>query len=166
MAERSRLGDLLLDMRLVDQETLQAALQEQRTTHKRLATILAERRVLDEERLTKAVAARLGLESVALSSHKVHERVLGLIPYAVAKRYGLLPIAVKRTQQAEVLYLVMVDPLNTEALGEVQRLTGRQVRVLMASATELDQCIDRHYLAQAQAPARTPLPRPVQASTP
>ena len=55
MAERSRLGDLLLDMRLVDQETLQAALQEQRTTHKRLATILAERRVLDEERLTKAV---------------------------------------------------------------------------------------------------------------
>lgn len=171
--ERSRLGELLLDMRLIDEDTLQAALADQRAQGKRLPSVLAQRGVIDEERLTKAVAARLGLEAVSVSSHKIHERVLALIPYAVSKKYGLLPIAIKRTQQAEVLYLIMIDPLNAEALGEVQRITGRQVRVLMCSATELDQAIDTQYkglearLAAARPPrpaSLRPTPAPLQAT--
>jgi len=163
--ERSRLGDLLVDMRLVDEETLQAALAEQKQSQARLPTILAQRRVLDEERLTKAVAARLGLEAVSVASHKIHERVLALVPHALAKRFGLLPIAIKRTQQAEVLYLVMMDPLNTEALGEVQRITGRQVRVLMASATELDQCIEAQYAGLEAKLAASGSSRPARSAT-
>ncbi|CAN0586370.1 unnamed protein product, partial [Laminaria digitata] len=131
----------------------------------RLPTILAQRRVLDEERLTKAVAARLGLEAVSVASHKIHERVLALVPHALAKKFGLLPIAIKRTQQAEVLYLVMMDPLNTEALGEVQRITGRQVRVLMASATELDQCIEAQYAGLEAKLAASGSSRPARSAT-
>ncbi len=169
--ERSRLGELLLDMRLIDEETLRAALVDQQAQGKRLPVVLAQRGVLDEERLTKAVAARLGLEAVSVSAHKIHERVLALIPYAVSKKYGLLPIAIKRTQQAEVLYLIMIDPLNAEALGEVQRITGRQVRVLMCSATELDQAIDTQYkgLEARLAASRPPRPasiRPTPAQAP
>lgn len=162
--DRNRLGDLLVDMRLVDEATLQAALTDQRQSGQRLPTILAQRRVLDEERLTKAVAARLGLEAVSVAAHKIHERVLALIPHAFAKRYGVLPIAIKRTQQAEVLYLVMMDPLNAEALGEVQRITGRQVRVLMASATELDHCIEAQYSGLEARLAASGSARPARAA--
>ncbi len=154
------MGDLLVEMRLVDQETIRAALVEQRVSGRRLPRILAEKRVLDEERLTKAVATKLGLEAVNVSSLKIHERVLALIPVNVAAKYGVLPIAIKRVNQAEVLYLVMADPLDTEAIGEVQRLTGRQVRVLMATSSDVDQAISTQYKAQLRSPATPPPLRP------
>jgi hypothetical protein len=160
------MGDLLLEMGLLDEQTLQAAIAEQRLSGRRLPRILGEKRVVDEERLTKAVAAKLGLEVVNVSSLKIHERVLALIPAPVAIRYGVLPIAIKRANGAEYLYLVMADPLDTEAIGEVQRVTGRQVRVLMAGATEVDAAIDTQYRAiqgkhvQPMPPA-TPPPPPV-----
>ncbi len=150
--DRSRLGDLLVEMRLIEPETLSSALAEGRSSGRRLPRVLSERRVLDEERLTKAVAAKLGLEAVTVSNLKIHERVLQLIPAEVAQRYGVLPIAIKRTNQAELLYLVMVDPLDTEAIGEVQRITGRQVRVLMATSSDLDLAITNQYRRLASAP--------------
>jgi hypothetical protein len=164
-ADKSRMGDLLLEMGLLDEQTLQAAVAEQRTSGRRLPRILGEKRVLDEERLTKAVAAKLGLEVVNVSSLKIHERVLALIPAQIAIRYGVLPIAIKRANGAEFLYLVMADPLDTEAIGEVQRVTGRQVRVLMASATEVDTAIDSQYRAiqgkhVPPMPPATPAPPP------
>ncbi|MEQ8984884.1 MAG: hypothetical protein RL846_43455 [Deltaproteobacteria bacterium] len=159
--DRSRLGDLLVEMRLIEPDTLTAALAEGKSSGRRLPRVLSDRRVLDEERLTKAVAAKLGLEAVTVSNLKIHERVLQLIPADVAQRYGVLPIAIKRTNQAELLYLVMVDPLDTEAIGEVQRITGRQVRVLMATASDLDLAIANQYRRVA-APAA---PKPPPAAT-
>ncbi len=141
------MGDLLLEMGLLDEQTLEAAVAEQRTSGRRLPRILGDKRVVDEERLTKAVAAKLGLEVVNVSSLKIHERVLALIPAQIAIKYGVLPIAIKRANGAEFLYLVMADPLDSEAIGEVQRVTGRQVRVLMASASEVDTAIDTQYRA-------------------
>ncbi|MEL7372017.1 MAG: hypothetical protein AAFN74_24040, partial [Myxococcota bacterium] len=135
--ERSRLGDLLVEMRLVDEAVMESVLAEQQESGRRIARILAERHLLDEERLTRAVAAKLGIEAVSVKDVRVHERVLALVPASVAVAHGVLPIAVKRTQQAEVVFLVMTDPLDVTAISEVQRVTNRQVRVLIAKASEV-----------------------------
>jgi hypothetical protein len=143
--ERPRLGDVLVDLRLIERAQLDAALEEQRASGKRLARILAERRLVDEERLAKAVANRLGLEAVNVGALRIHERVLGLIPAAVATKHAVLPVAIKRTNNVEVLYLLMVDPLDGEAVAEVQRVTGRSVRVLVGTVSDVEQAIESHY---------------------
>src|SRR5688572_23178679 len=122
--EKSALGDLLVEMGLVDREQINAALAQQRTMGGRLPKILAERKLVDEDRLAKAISAKLGLEAVNLTSLKIHERVLAMIPAHVALRHGALPIAIKRTHQAEFVYVVMADPLDAEALAELQRVSG------------------------------------------
>ncbi|MEM7678851.1 MAG: hypothetical protein AAF449_22950, partial [Myxococcota bacterium] len=132
-------------------------LAEQRESGRRLARILAERHLLDEERLTRAVAAKLGIEAVAVKDVRVHERVLALVPATVAVAHGVLPIAVKRTQQTEVVFLVMADPLDITAISEVQRVTNRQVRVLIAKASEVDLALSQHYGSTPPATA-TPIP--------
>lgn len=164
--EKSRLADLLVEMRLLEDEAAQSAVAEARASGRRLPKILADRRLIDEERLAKSVAAKLGLEAIALAGMRIHDRVVGLLPAAVASRYGVLPIAIKRTNSAELLYLVMVDPLDTEAIGEVQRLTGRQVRVLMGTATEIDGAIEEHYRNRPapQPNAAAPAPAPAKAT--
>jgi hypothetical protein len=176
------MGDLLLEMGLLDERTLEDAIVEQRASGRRLPRILGEKRVLDEERLTKAVAAKLRLEVVNVTSLKIHERVLALIPAPVAFRYGVLPIAIKRANGTEYLYLVMADPLDNEAIEEVQRVTQKQVRVLMATASDVDQAIDAQYralhakpsmpvttpspTASAQAPRPAPQPAPAATAPP
>lgn len=163
--EKSRLADLLVELRLLEDGAASAAVAEARASGRRLPRVLAERKLIDEERLAKSVAAKLGLEAIALSGMRIHDRVVGLLPAQVASKYGVLPIAIKRTNNAELLYLVMVDPLDTEAIGEVQRLTGRQVRVLMGTATDIDAAIEEHYRARASAPAPAP-PAPRAAASP
>jgi hypothetical protein len=168
-AERSQLGELLVEMGLVEREQLVSALAQQKNSGGRLGRILAERRVVDEDRLAKAIAARLGLEAVSLSSLKIHERVLALIPGNVALKYGALPIAIKRTNQAEFVYVVMADPLDSEALGELARVSGREIRVLVSTATELDRALEQHYRAQASvlpAPSRPPVQETISSTPP
>lgn len=143
--ERSRLGDLLVEMRLVDEAVMRSVVAEQRSSGRRLARILAERRLIDEERLTRAVASKLGVDAVSVAGVRIHDRVLGLIPPAMAQVHGVLPVAIKRTNQNEVVYLVMTDPLDTNAINEVQRVTGREIRVLMGKASEVDDAIAQHY---------------------
>src|SRR5688572_7583531 len=151
-SERNQLGELLVEMGLVDRDQLALALTHQKQNGGRLGRILAEKRLVDEDRLAKAVAARLGLEAVNLSSLKIHERVLALIPANIALKYGALPIAIKRTNQAEFVYVVMADPLDSEALSELARVSGREIRVLVATATDLDRALEQHYRTTAVRP--------------
>ena len=152
-ADRSRLSDLLVEMRLVEDVAMQSALIEQRVSGRPLVRILCARGLVDEEHLTRMVAARLQLEAVSVAGVRVPDRVLGLVPAPIAHAHNVLPITVKRTNQAEVIYLVMADPLDAVAVGEVQRVSGRQVQAVMAKASELEQSLIQHYGAPA-APER------------
>ena len=143
--ERSRLGELLVELRLVDEATLNAALAEQQRTGRRLPRILADWHIVDEERLAKAVGAKLGLETIPLDNIRIHPRVLARVPADLAARYSMLPYAVKRTPHNEVLFLVMSDPLDNSALAEAQRRSGCQVRVMLSWASAIDRAIEAHY---------------------
>ncbi len=142
---KSRFGTLLLEMRLVNEEALAGALAEERATGRRLPRILADRRILDEERMAKAVAARLGLEVVQLEHVRIHPRVIDRIPADLAVESGLLPYAIKRIGDTEVLYLVMSDPLDLASIAEAERASGCQVKVMLSSASALEHAIDVHY---------------------
>lgn len=144
--DRSRFGNLLLEMRLVDEASLDGALAEQRSTGQRLARVLSDRGLVDEERLTKVVASKLGLETLALDAVRIHPRVLARLPAELARSRGVLPYAVKRGEDgAEVMYLAMADPLDTSAILDVQRHTGCKVKILVAGATALDAALQDCY---------------------
>ncbi|MBX2812142.1 MAG: hypothetical protein KTR25_10040 [Myxococcales bacterium] len=143
--EKSRFGDLLLEMRLVEEGELASAMAERAQTGRRLEQVLVDRRVIDEDRLTKAVAAQLNLETVSLDGHRTHAQVLARVPPHVARTFGVLPYAIKRTARSEILFLVMSDPLDTVALSEVHRHSGCQVRVMLAGVFALEKAIHNHY---------------------
>ncbi|MBK8011064.1 MAG: hypothetical protein IPK13_06915 [Deltaproteobacteria bacterium] len=147
--DRGRLGQFLLERGLLGVDALDAALSEQRATGKRLPRILSDRAILDEDRLARTLADHLGLETVNLINAKIHDRVLRLIPPAAAARYGALPLAIKKVGDAEVVYVAMIDPLDTDAIAELQRLMGRPVRVLVGAGSDVDQAILEHYSALA-----------------
>lgn len=154
---RSRLAELIIELGLAEGEEVDAALAESQEQRRRLPEVLAARGIVEEGRLAKAVASRLGLDLASLDPLRVHPRVLGRVPPEVARVHGVLPFAVKRSEDAEILYLAMSDPLDMAATTEVQRRTGCRVRVLMAPASALDAAIAESYAPLRSRPADPPV---------
>ncbi len=139
------MGALLLEMKFLDAETLGAALLAHRSAGCRLQTIFAEYGGSDEGHLADLMAQHLGLERVQVSDIHVASELLELVPRELAVKYGVLPVAVRRTSEAEYIHVAMSDPLDLVALEELGRTSGRRVRILVAGATQLDRAILSFY---------------------
>jgi hypothetical protein len=154
--EWKRLVDLLLRLGIVERGDLLRAVATAKQTGSHLTRVLVDQALVDEDRLTRALGSALGIESVTPATMKIHERVLGLIPSRVALRMRALPIAIKRANQTDYLYVALADPLDAEVIEELRQITGCQVSVLVAPPTQLDAALQRFYGAGSDRPAETP----------
>ncbi len=148
VASQQRLGALLVEMGFIDDAQLASALDEQQRTDKRLGKILVENAILSEDRLVHALSRQLGIEACDPIMTRVHERVLALIPPAIAFRHRVLPVARQReADRRDVVYVATADPLDQDALRAVSSTLGSDARVqwMLAGETEMELALARHY---------------------
>jgi len=107
---------------------------------------LLERGVLTEVQLASARAALAGLPFVELLDFAVDPRAVALVPAAVCRRYGVLPI----TFSGDYLILAMVDPGNVFAIDDVRSISRQQVKVVVAEKSDLLAAIDRFHRADGE----------------
>src|SRR6185437_1499363 len=114
---RLRLGQLLVDARMITPAALDEVLALQRTDGRRLGTLLVERALINETQLTQILSHQLSVPWVSLLHIEFSRRLLNLVPKDVAERFCLVPIYVRNVRkQGETLYVAMDDPSNEEGL--------------------------------------------------
>jgi type IV pilus assembly protein PilB len=150
---RSRLGDVLVDARVLTREQLDRALAEQTAWGGRLGQVLLNLGLLDEQTLASAIARQLGLRLVDLDRLKLPAGVSQLLPLAVAERYGVMPLG--RREEPKRLLLACFDPTMNEALQEAQKASGLQIEVYIATSSAIERAIRRVYYGEA-APEAVP----------
>lgn len=150
---RPRLGDVLVGAKVITREQLDLALREQSSWGGRLGQNLLQLGFIDEERLTAAIAAHLGLPSVDLDRAQLAPGVNRLLPVEICERYGVMPLGA-REREAKLL-VACFDPTNQEALLTVRRTSNLIPLVHVATATSIDRAIRRYYYGEA---APTPAP--------
>lgn len=143
--EKKSLADVLLNLGLIDRGELARAQTMSKQTGGHLLRILVDQGWVDEDRLTRALSSALGIEAVTPATMKIHERVLGMIPAKLAVKYRALPVAIKRAGQSDFLYVALADPLDLEAIDELQRASHCLLQPLLAPPTQLDGAITRIY---------------------
>ncbi|MBT5100637.1 MAG: ATPase, partial [Planctomycetes bacterium] len=89
------LGDVLLDMGVLKQGALQAALAEQRRTGIRLGELLVERKAINTEQLSQALAEQQGLEWVSRADLQPEAEALAAVDASTARAFGALPLSLK-----------------------------------------------------------------------
>jgi type IV pilus assembly protein PilB len=92
---RSRLGDVLIDAQVLTPEQLARALKEQDAWGGRLGQILLNLGLVDERTLASAIARQLGLPAVDLDAARLPADVSRLLPLELAERYGLMPLGLR-----------------------------------------------------------------------
>lgn len=106
---------------------------------------------LDEGRVTasqiaSARAEVAGLSFVELTDYPVDGTAVSLVPAAICRRHGILPIHAT----AASLTLAMTDPGNVLALDDVRAVTRLAVVPVVAEATDLQTAIDRYHRADGE----------------
>ena len=90
--KRRHLGEILYKAGLVEKKALLDAIRTSRTNNKRLGAVLLESGLLDEETLTRALAKQFGLEYVNLGPATIPPDAMKLIPEDLMRRHSILPL--------------------------------------------------------------------------
>lgn len=147
MAERIRLGELLVEMRLLTREQLEQALATQKTDGRRLGEILVHLKMVSESQLTQVLSQQLSVPWVALQHIDFSRQLLNLVPAETAQKYGVVPIYVRRARnRQETLYVAMEDPSDEEPLREIAAHANLPVRAMIAPPTDIRGAIRAYYL--------------------
>jgi adsorption protein B len=152
LAFRRRLGDLLLERRLITVAQLENALkaQNERPYPKRLGRILVGMGLLHEDALTKVVSAQLSLPLVSLDPYQTAIELLEKLPYELAVRYSIYPVRngsrhgngngnVKR------LLVAVESPLSKNDREFLSQQLHLNIEMCMATRSDLAFAIRRGY---------------------
>lgn len=142
---RPTLGDLLLEERLLDEQTLRIARRNARRAGVGLCRVLVEERHLTDGALADLVARRLKLPRVDLAREPIDEDAVREVAMELADARRLLPLSVDRTSQPRTLRVAMADPLDIDALDEIELSTGCDVVPVVAPVGAIADAIARAY---------------------
>ena len=135
---------MLIQEGIITQEQLEQALEAKRTSDKRLGEILVEMNFTTETEITKALTRQLGVEMVNPALAKIPDEIIGLIPAAVLRKYMVMPFAYA-PNNPNTLRVAMVDPMDMNALDDLQMITHLEIEPYISTASDVMVCIDRHF---------------------
>ncbi len=136
-----QLGELLLDRGIINQSQLDQALNTQRDKGGLIGEILVELGFVKEEDIAQSLTAQYGFPYLPLGSYDVNVEITGIIPGRVARQYLLVPI----DKIGNNLTLAMSNPLNVQAIEDVELLSGCSVQTFVSTASDIKKAIEKYY---------------------
>ena len=143
---RERLGELLVAGGLIDEAQLAGALALQVRTGGKLGEVLVDSLTVGEEEIARVLAEQKGYEFVNLIAYPIDRNAASLIPSRLAHKQSVIPIGFEDGR----LLLAMSDPLDVEAVDDVEVRTGQRVTPLVATPSQISSAIEK-YIAAADA---------------
>jgi type IV pilus assembly protein PilB len=143
VAERGKLGELLLNAHLITNDQLAAALAEQGQSGKRVGLLLVELGAITEEDLARALAKQFGLGVVDLSQRTPAADAVALLPESIARANMAVPLDV---DNGGPLTIAVADP-DPGTADLLAKATGRKVELLLAPRSDVQRAIDGAYRA-------------------
>lgn len=137
MAERKKLGELLIEAKVISAQQLQVALSHQKQWGGRLGHAMIDKGFLTEDVLVKFLSLQLNFPSVTLSKLKINMDVLQRVPRDIQEKRSVVPIAILKEGKRESLILAMCDPTDMAALDEVGFATGLKVKPVIATESAI-----------------------------
>ena len=136
-----QLGELLLERGIISQIQLNQALDIQHAKGGLIGEILVELGFAKEEDIAQSLTAQYGFPYLPLSNYDVNPEITNIIPSRVARQYLLVPI----DKIGNNLTLAMSNPLNIQAIEDVELLSGCSVQTFVSTSSDIKRAIEKYY---------------------
>ncbi len=129
-----RLGERLVDRKVLSRDDLEEILAEEESSGVALSTLVRTRRLVSERDLVAAIAEEIGIEHWDPQTSTVASEVSGMIPLEQAIASKAVAVGIRET----MLAVAMVDPSDAAVLGELQRALGWQITPVLVGADDFN----------------------------
>ncbi|MDP8266512.1 MAG: ATPase, T2SS/T4P/T4SS family [Candidatus Aceula meridiana] len=142
MRNRSPIGQLLVDKKIITPEQLKIALHEQKKTRELLGITLIRLGFVDEEKIYLPIlAGELGVDFLNLKDFEIPSEVINKIPAKVADHYKVIPV----DYRDDVLTIALTNPLDIHTLDDVSLVAGSKVKSVLAAQKDIAEAIRKYY---------------------
>lgn len=137
---QDKLGRLLIQGELIDEQQLEEALAEHELSGKSLGRILIEKGFLTEGQLTSVLAEQIGIKYIDLNSYQIDPAAATMIDSNIAYRYMVLPVEFEDNK----LVVAMADPTNFFATDDLHLMTGLEIVPVVCTKEDISSAISRY----------------------
>ncbi len=144
--EEKKLGEVLIQLKLITEEQLKLSKVESAKTGKRLVDVLIDTKIVSHENLTKAMAISLEVPYIDLNKTIIDPNILKNIPKELAKKYMTVPFGYANGS----LNIAMIDPNNVQVIEFVEKKSGMSVTPYLASEDSIKKVISQYQDASRE----------------
>jgi MSHA biogenesis protein MshE len=136
-----RLGDLLVQQKLISQDQLQFGLEQQKRSGRKLGRVLVDNAFVTEENISETLAKQLSIPYINLKYYNINIEKVRLLPESQARRFR----AIVLEERNGMLLIGMADPTDLSAFDEITRIVKRDIDIAVVTEGQLLESIDRGY---------------------
>ena len=137
-----RLGEALLALNLISEAQLGLALEQQKADRSTpLGELLVRSGEISREHLQLALARKMGYPVVDAAGFPVEMEAIKKLPFAVARRMGVLPLLLRGAQ----LVVAMADPSQRAEIDELEFITQLKIIPTLALAQAVQTAVAANY---------------------
>lgn len=141
---RKRIGDVLIDANIINQEQLMTALEEQRKTGKRLGEVLVELKYTDETEIAEAMSHQMKIPLAKIREAKLAPEIIELLPENIVRKNNVIPFELDENNP-NILRIAMADPLDIIAVDDISIITNMQIDIMVATPSDITYAIEKYY---------------------
>jgi len=138
---KKRLGDMLLETGLINNEQLHTALSAQKKEGGKLGHNLVKLGFVTEEQITNLLEQQFDVPACDLSKMEVDEKVVKLIPAQVAQKFQIMPV----NREGKTLILAMANPADVFTVEDIKFATGFDVQPVVCAESLIEKAIEKYY---------------------
>src|SRR3712207_3708968 len=131
--EKVRLGEILVQQKLLSEEQLQFSLAEQKRTGRKLGRVFIENGFVTEEQISGALAKQLNIPYINLKFYNLSPEVVRQLPETQARRVR----AIALEDKAGGLLIGVADPTDLFAYDEISRTVRKNIELAVVNEGEL-----------------------------
>jgi len=139
--KKVRLGELLVEQKVISDGQLASALAEQKRSGRKLGRVLTDLGIVEESRLHEVLAQHLQIPFVDVRQLTLDPATVRLLPEALARRFRVLVLQA----DARGLTIGMADPTDLFAYDELSARLKQPLRMALVREADLLRTMDIVY---------------------
>ena len=106
-----------------------------------LVKALLKQGLVSEQDLLVLLMRELHIPSIDLTKYRFDERLKSVLPEKSARQYQVMPLSLL----GQTLTVAIADPLNVLILDDLRNLTGKEIEIVIASESQIQNVIGQFY---------------------
>jgi len=141
---KQQIGQLLRELKVVDDEQLALALEEQKRTRERLGSVLIKMGFLTSEDLDYLLARQYNVPFISLEQYRIDPNVAHLVPEKYCREHKVIAVQ----QNNKLLSVAMANPRDIVVVNELSFITGLKIAPVVSAEISILRTIDAMFMQE------------------